>query len=365
MTDNHTDDAHPATCENCGTALEGAFCHRCGQSVHSPVRNLGHAIEEVFESFWHLDGRIFRTMRDLVVPGRVACNYLAGHRQRYVAPMRLFVILSLLTFFVAQAMVDTGGETASRTRYTYALSNAVTEGDVTRLRDAELARHRRHADRQRDEAARKRFADETAEIGHAADRRLVELREDGATRRKGFSDIEPGAGEVRVDWLPGFANDWINRQGERALYGLQRAEADPMGAFRKGIGGLPTALFLMLPVFALLLKLAYFFTGRRYLEHMVVALYSHAFLLVAMLALFALAALESVVAGIPVLPFLRGLAIAAVWIWIPVYLYLMQWRVYRQSWWLTGIKYFVIGNVHSILLSLVIAYATFYSLVNL
>lgn len=54
------------------------------------MRSVAHAVEEVFESFWHLDRRIFRTLRDLLVPGRLALRLLSGQRVRYVAPMRLF-----------------------------------------------------------------------------------------------------------------------------------------------------------------------------------------------------------------------------------------------------------------------------------
>ena len=86
MTD-HDAHAPPAACENCASALIGVYCHVCGQHAHSPLHHFGHALEEVFESFWHLDGRIFRTLRDLFVPGRVAADYLAGHRVRYVAPL--------------------------------------------------------------------------------------------------------------------------------------------------------------------------------------------------------------------------------------------------------------------------------------
>ena len=70
-------DAHPSHCENCGAPLQGEYCHACGQSVHNPIRHAAHAVEELFEAFWHLDGRIFRTLRDLLHPGRVALNYLA------------------------------------------------------------------------------------------------------------------------------------------------------------------------------------------------------------------------------------------------------------------------------------------------
>ena len=107
MTPSH-DVVHASACENCQTPLQGGFCHVCGQNAHNPLRSFGHAVEEVFESFWHLDGRIFRTLRTLLSPGRLANAYLAGHRAPYVAPLRLFVILSVLTFFVGKFAMGSG-----------------------------------------------------------------------------------------------------------------------------------------------------------------------------------------------------------------------------------------------------------------
>ena len=63
----HSPHATPSQCENCGTALQGHYCHVCGQRAHNPLRHFTHALEEVLESFWHLDGRVFRTLADLTV----------------------------------------------------------------------------------------------------------------------------------------------------------------------------------------------------------------------------------------------------------------------------------------------------------
>ena len=96
----------PVACANCHTPLHGAYCHHCGQAAHNPLKSVAHAIEDVFESFWHLDGRIFRSLYELWIPGRIASNYLAGQRVRYLPPLRLFVVLSLFAFFAAQLAVD-------------------------------------------------------------------------------------------------------------------------------------------------------------------------------------------------------------------------------------------------------------------
>ena len=127
-------------CENCDAALQGPYCHVCGQPVVSPVRHAAHAIEDVFESFWHLDGRVFRTLRDLLAPGRVALEYLAGHRVRYIPPLRLFVILSLLTFFVGKLVVHAEGPAFQLDPKDTQFAQLQTVAEVERVRDRALQR---------------------------------------------------------------------------------------------------------------------------------------------------------------------------------------------------------------------------------
>ena len=42
----------------------------------------------------------------------------------------------------------------------------------------------------------------------------------------------------------------------------------------------------------------------------------------------------------------------AVWIWLPIYLFLMQKRVYRQGWIMTFMKYSFIGICYSIIITI-------------
>ena len=379
---NHDAHAIPGHCENCNATLHGEFCHQCGQSMHNPIRHAGHAIEEFFEAFWHLDGRLWRTLRDLMVPGRTARNYLAGHRQRYIAPLRLFVVLSVLTFFLgaltihfdSTTTIDTGVETRT-------ITQAQTVEAVEQERDRLLA----EIEQARAETANLPVVDPAliaAEVkirGEAANR-IGELRvaagagaqaPDGTTANdvsaattpapvpsKGelFSldheDWNPANSRVKIAWLPQFANDWSTGKLQHALVNIQRMEGRPDLWFKAFMASVPSALFVLVPVFGLLLKVAYLFTRRLYLEHLVVALYSHAFLLIALAAMFLLAAMSGWLE--PRLAWLAGIANFAVWavgLWMPVYLLLMQKRVYAQGWPLTTIKYLVIGFVYIYLLA--------------
>lgn len=385
------DTAHATVCENCAATLQGDYCHRCGQSAHNPLRHVGHAIEEVFESFWHLDGRIFRTLRELFVPGRVATNYLAGHRVRYIPPLRLFVILSLLTFFVGQLVLhgrDLAFEDGVRMEGVSAEFEAARSvQEVERIRDR-LLQPIDDAERAREApGVNPMLIQARVRIQGQAASRIAELREEAAAAKTAttapagagndkaassdavkpakvavsplarsdgdtpfsckFNDRpwHPQTNPLNVAWLPDFANRWINKRIGKGCENFTRPGDNKERLFQQFMSAVPTVLFVLMPLFALLLKVLHLGTGRTYLEHLVVALYSHAFLLLMLLSLFVLAAAAN--AGAP--GWIVGLGRAAVWIWMPLYLLLMQKRVYRSGWFSTLIRYFLIGTIYFML----------------
>ena len=174
---------------------------------------------------------------------------------------------------------------------------------------------------------------------------------------------------VHVSWLPGFANDWLNRAGDRMhdnFNAMRHGTPGQRGAVvQRWITGtlsvLPQTMFVLLPLFALILKVFYVFKRRLYMEHLIVALHSHAFIFLSILVLFALAALGGVSHSawwsVPL-----GLATAAAWIWIFVYLWLMQKRVYEQGWFFTTVKYCCVGICYGVLLLFSVGMAFLFSL---
>jgi hypothetical protein len=133
-------------------------------------------------------------------------------------------------------------------------------------------------------------------------------------------------------------------------------DGDPNRFIEAFLGAVPTALFLLMPVFALLLKVFYLGSGRRYLEHVVVALYSHAWLLVFLLALFLLNAVKDAFSANWV-AVLTSLLSGLLWMWVPIYLWVMQHRVYRDHWLVTTLRYVVIGSIYMVLVLFVVAFA--------
>jgi hypothetical protein len=87
-------------CTNCGGAASD-YCTRCGerQPGHHDL-SAAHFAHDVVHEFVHLDSKLFRTLRDIVIkPGFVTEEYFAGRKSRYIAPLRLFLTLFALQFF--------------------------------------------------------------------------------------------------------------------------------------------------------------------------------------------------------------------------------------------------------------------------
>jgi len=90
-------------CANCGFIFRADenFCPMCGQKNHDLKVPLKHVIEEVFENTLHLDSKVFRTVKLLVFkPGYLSLEFNSGKRVNYVPPIRLYVLISFLFFFL-------------------------------------------------------------------------------------------------------------------------------------------------------------------------------------------------------------------------------------------------------------------------
>lgn len=389
----HATDDTPTACENCATALQGRYCHLCGQAAANPLRHFGHAVEEFFESVWHLDGRVFRTLRELFMPGRVACHYLAGQRARYIAPLRLFIVTTVLTFFLVGLAAQSGDDADARDAALPAIAGAATQDAVLAALSNELAGIRIARDRaagvpgmdatlaRAEQATREQAARRLGELGATADEIAAVRRNDAQRARTGGEGValmvgklgrladpsrpwDESANPVDIDWMPAFADRWFNHRAANAVRNADAMQRDGDQGARLMLGALPSALFMLVPVFALLLRLLYVRSDWRYLEHLVVGLYSHVFLLIGVLVIALMAALDGAVARVPGLAgawsVLQALAVCA----LPVYLLLMQKRVYRERWGLTLLKYALLGSVYCALLVVVAMYALFAGLTS-
>ena len=356
-------DGGPA-CQNCGAPLLGPHCYACGQPVNGLVRHFGSVMGDFFDSTLDLDSRIFHTVWPLFArPGFLTREYFAGRRVRYVSPVRLFVFLSVVTFFVAQLVVSMGDDGGSGPAAVGRIGAATTVAEVARERDAAIAQLEQARATlppgATGAAGRAGIDSGLATVRTRAEQRIAELERRAAKGKPPPSDDatisfgdsgpwDPVTNPLTIGWLPDFANGWINGRIGHAKDNIARMQQDQTAFKDAMLGAVPSTLFVLVPVFALMLKLAYLFRRRLYMEHLIVALHSHAFLCLALLLVFLVTALGAVV---PALATLAGWVEAGLFGWMLLYLLLMQKRVYGQGWPMTLFKYGLIGSCYLVLLS--------------
>lgn len=296
--------AEPGACANCGTRLRGQVCHSCGQNsddFHRPVWSL---VKDVLDGLFSFDGRFWRTVPPLLVrPGHVTRAYLTGVRARYVQPFRLFIAASVLFFLVAFL----GGDFDGQLRVNGAPVSVDAPATMAELDAAErelaarieaggpaaaglrIARDQVIAQRERLQAQ----ADDAGETGEAEpaaedtleSRLAQQIRQreaqKAAMRRallpELYADAPPAPGDLSftmsdLTWMP---LAFRQRLADRYDY-----IADNPRAFIEALKRwIPRMVFLLLPVYALLLSILHIWRrGFYFYDHLIVALHFHAFL---------------------------------------------------------------------------------------
>ena len=391
-------DAH---CRNCGSPLYGEHCYACGQPTKGLVRHFSSILGDVADTIFNIDGRLLRTLPALLLkPGFLTREYIEGHRVRYVSPVRLFVFLCIGTFFAAKLATpsfEIGRDDAVRVAGTDAVvinpdgnegfeEIDTVDGVEARLAEvrAEMATRREEsknvpgvvavldaAEEQMAEDARQRIDElraTPAATGDAQGRSsspgiTLDENDDAPDLNFNGKPWHAESNPLVIDSLPDTANDWLNVQIGHIPENWKRVREEPDLLRNAFYSALPTALFVLVPVFALLLKTLYVYQPRLYMEHLVSALHGHAFVCAMLLVLMAMTSIESLLGSPAWLAAPMGWLEWLTLLWVPAYLWLHLKRVYGQGWFATSLNFAILGFAEILLLSVVAVFALLAALV--
>lgn len=263
--------AAPLLCLNCNAVASGNFCQNCGQETHLHNASAREFLHEFIGHYVALEGKLWGTLgRLLFRPGALTNEYVAGRRVRFVQPLRLYLTLSILFFALLK------------------LGNSV---NIPVIDDAPPAASAAHG------AQDTRGAAKTAQAGAAGE--------------AGSDDIQIDNTTIEV-WLKRFPT--LHHQWE-LFEKLPAAEKSKV--FSNGFHHFaPYAMFCLMPIFALYLKILFLGSGRRYGEHLLFALHTNAFAFV----MFGAIMLAE-----------NGLLTFVLWLWLLGYLPWAMRRVYQRS----------------------------------
>jgi Protein of unknown function (DUF3667) len=327
-------------CQNCGAALTGPFCSACGQREHSRIISLGALLKEAIEDFWHVDSRLWRTLRSLVAkPGFLTVEFLAGRRVRYVPPFRLYLVFSILLFLLTSPLRDD-------------TTNFVIAGDAASMKNtidaAQAALAAKRAEFARNPQNSK-LQDQIDEL--SGDLQDLRSLQSGSTKRGS-----------ECDQLSFSIFSWLGLQ-TRARAACHKITVDAgAGLARSFIDNLPKMMFAFLPLLALVNKVLYLRSRRFYVEHLLFFVHVQVFLFASISAIIIGNWLFALVPGGVHPPKIVSVAIAA---GLLAYVYLSLRRVYGQGRFKTFIKFGILFFAYTICLAVTMVIAALYTALTL
>jgi len=371
----------PENCMNCGDKLTGKYCSVCGQKNTVLRVSTWYLITDFLDEFVTPSSKLYKTLLYLIFrPGLLTKEYNAGRRVKYIRPLRLYIMFSVVYFFTLSLVVPFAEVT---------LSEDSVIGDINKMRknladslaaaipdSAERAEVLRVLDKaglllpssQESSADSITFNYRGADPD-SCDRTLVVgdspflQRHVSATEDDSAAGGEPEHESIKLelgddldslvevmrksstDSTGSYVGSWIKSFLVTRYDRIKEMTGeDFISALTSGFErNLPKMMFFLLPVFAMILKIIYPLSKKFYIEHLIFSLHFHSFAFLLMMLFIVLQLEFEALFGFVVLGIL-------------VYLFLAMRRAYGQSRTVTLVKYSML--LFGYMVTLIIAFVS-------
>lgn len=368
-------------CNNCKSELkeEYNFCPVCGQSNSDNNVSFSTLIKEFVENYFGLDSKLAHSVIPFVLsPGSLTNRFNDGKIKHFIHPVRLYFVMSLFYFFTISYLLSDYDLRSfdDEIDYTSATIDAVKDDDLlslipdsTRIKllnDTLIADYNNIQDfgvlyDSLESKYGKDFMEDTP----------ISLKNIEIPKREGESSIDRYhrlardrslSDEAFMDSLQGGDSDgwdintsWFNEEDSKHVSKqVRKIFVNDQGFKGFVLGNLPLMMFILIPLFAGILKFIYIRREHLYIKHVVHSLHVHSFSYLVyglvLLVLFKLITADNFpdanIAGI------RGIIAAISFVGVSTYTYASFLKVYKQHWFKTLIKFNIVGIIYVILLQI-------------
>ena len=361
-------------CANCGAELGGQFCHSCGQSSKSMIKFFGEVIKELLDDTLGYDSRLKHSLFPLFFkPGRLTLDYIKGKRFHYVLPFKLYLITSVLFILLIKNTADTENlkfDDVVQNEVSEEISKEVEEEFnevIEEVNKANAARGKKLINFQFDDPVDKETTELTTDPESDKDEELTEASDPDSEHQNHDRTISIGTGDddIDLDWndeteqldgvenlKEGFLKTFFTKVNPK----LKFWKNDPEPLVESIIETIPYIMFIILPFFAIFLKIFYAFSKRYYTEHLVFLLHNHSFIYMLMMVQIGLNfggdnlssmnhwSAQGTADGFEFISIILSF-------WMFIYVFLAMKRFYRQGWWATIFKTVTLGFIYLMMLA--------------
>lgn len=351
---SHLKERREKNCLNCNADVQGRFCHNCGQENIETKETVWHLITHFFQDITHFDGKFFSSLKYLITkPGFLSKEYMIGRRASNINPIRMYVFTSAIFFLIFFSVFKIDSKsvvTSNLNGKTYVQIEAMDSlafNTFTKNVNKEDKKPALPMNR----AEFKKYFDSATEQGNFQ-------FTPGHYTSKAEYDSQLQSGKKKHNWFERqliYKNIEINEKFKGHKREIITAFSDIL------LHSLPQMFFILLPLFAGILKLLYI---RRknyyYVNHGIFSIHFYIFSFIAMLFMFGLSKLNGSLhwGFITFIEVMMGFGIF-------FYLYKAMRNFYQQRRAKTIIKFFMLCFLLFITMIILFVLFVFFSLFKL
>lgn len=278
------------SCKNCGTVFVGKFCPNCGQSAKEFERPFSFLFIDLMGNIFAFDTRFWKTFKAILFkPGTLANEFVIGHRVRYMPPFRFYVFVSFIFFLLLN----------------FNMSSSIKNQREERSYDSTTISNSSEAERIKDSIV-------IAEYG------FLQIRQS----------------ESPIDTNITNTLDSVNKDDVNEFVNVDRINRYPEVYIGRMFKYLSWTVFFLMPFYGFLLWIFYRKSQSFYVTNLILAINQHSFAFIIFLLIILLSF---------VLP--DGVSVYGnfILLFIPVYVFIGQKRLYKQKGWVVFLKMAGVG----------------------
>ncbi|TBX65793.1 DUF3667 domain-containing protein [Flavobacterium silvisoli] len=341
------------TCLNCRYVVENRFCPNCGQENTDTRKTFHHLFVHFFEDLTHYENAFWKTIKNLFFkPASLTKEYLSGKRLSYLAPVRLYIFISFVTFFIITAFPGNEEELLSGNEtQTVQIKdkNGVLKDSVISVKKIKISEILKAEDAlQKEQHLTNEKANENfLNFGYRNIRELDSMQKYGP------------ANEKLTDWE-------YNVIKKSLLVKAKNTKQELMEKFLEQLRhDFPKTLFIYMPLFAFVLWL---FHGKKrwyYFDHGIFTLHYFSFLLLSILLIFFFNKIMNCFVENSITDTIRYVGLGASYIWMFYYFFPAHHRFYGETRIISFLKSIAMFVINVIMMSILLLTFMFYTFINL
>lgn len=333
------------TCSNCDTQFDSSFkfCPECGQNREDDL-TLSVLFYNTIANYFSFDARFFRSFVPLMLkPGFLPSKFVEGKRLKYIHPAQVYLFISVIFFFIFSFYIrDSRSSIDKAMKEDVVFSSKTGKEKINEI----LVKDSIEVDSMLNKVTKNLNTEEAVAVDSILSEFGIVPNINDSIIKSPKNESKPlqadfGFDDEKVDSLIsiGATDEQIYKEMgmpddagffKRKFYSqmLKFYKERGLGAiYQTFFDSIPIAMFFLLPIFALLLKVFYYRKGR-YAHHLVFSFYFFSFLFVVMTVVLGLNRIWDIPDWIDVLTVLSTF----------FYFYFAVKKFYRQGWFLSFLK---------------------------